>query len=194
MLPPLVRFLIAANAVGYLIQALLGPLAIQWFALWPSPWTNLVAAPWTLVSYSLLHGGPMHLLFNMFALWMFGSDVERAWGARRLALGYFCGVVTGAIAQALLGEAFGSEGLPVIGASAGVYAVLLSYGIAFPNRTVMLLFPPIPMPARMFVALFAVIEVVMGVTGTASGMAHFAHLGGMLGGWIAYRRGRTRFR
>lgn len=189
MLTPFIQFLITANVVGFLLQGMLGPVTIEWFALWPGHWANVLAAPWTLVSYSFLHGGLTHLLFNMFAVWMFGTDLERVWGARRLAYGYFLGVVTGAIAQIVVGEAFGGGGLPVIGASAGVFAILLSYAIVFPHRTVMLLFPPIPMPARVFVALYGALELVLGVTGSASGVAHFAHLGGMLGGWIAYRFG-----
>ena len=191
MFTPFIQFLIIANVIGYLLQGLLGPAAIYWFALWPSPWTETFAAPWTLVSYSFLHGSLTHLLFNMFALWMFGSDLERVWGARRLAFGYFLGVVIGAIAQIVVGDAFGGRGLPVVGASAGVFAVLLSYAIVFPSRTVMLLIPPIPMPARVFVALYGALELVLGVSGSASGVAHFAHLGGMLGGWIAYRFGTS---
>lgn len=190
-LPPFVRGLILANVIGYLLQGLLGPVLIFWFALWPDQLTNLVVMPWTLVSYSFLHGGLTHLFFNMFALWMFGSDLERIWGARRLALGYFLGVVCGALAQIFVGTAFGGAGAPVVGASAGVFAVLMSYAIVFPNRTVMLLIPPIPMPARVFVALYAVLELTLGVTGTQSGVAHFAHLGGLLGGWIAWRYGSS---
>ncbi|MCL4182205.1 MAG: rhomboid family intramembrane serine protease [Burkholderiaceae bacterium] len=191
VLTPFVQFLILANVIGFLVENLLGPLTFHWFALWPG-WASVLAAPWTLVSYSFLHAGLTHLLFNMFALWMFGSDLERVWGTRRLALGYFLGVVTGAIAQIMFGEMFGGQGLPVVGASAGVFAVLLGYAVVFPNRTVMLLFPPIPMPARVFVLLYAALELVLGVSGTASGVAHFAHLGGMLGGWIAYKYGASR--
>src|SRR5690606_13466335 len=179
-LTPFVRALIFANVVVFLLQGLLGSLPVYWFALWPGELSNLLLMPWTIVSYSFLHGGLMHLAFNMFALWMFGADLERVWGARRLALGYFAGVACGALAQIVFGEAFGGQGIPVVGASAGVFAVLLAYAIVFPNRTVMLLVPPIPMPARVFVALYAVLELVLGVSGTASGVAHFAHLGGML--------------
>lgn len=191
MLTPFVKFLLIANVIGFMLQEAFGPVMIMWFALWPGHWSNIIAMPWTLVSYSFLHGGLTHLLFNMFAVWMFGSELERVWGARRLAYGYFVGVVTGALAQIIVGEAFGGDGMPVIGASAGVFAVLLSYAIVFPSRTVMLLIPPIPMPARLFVALYGALELFLGVTGTASGVAHFAHLGGMLGGWIAYRFGRS---
>ena len=187
MLPPFVRFLITANVVGFLVETLFGPLTIQWFALWPGSWTNVLAAPWTLVSYSFLHAGLTHLFFNMFALWMFGSDLERVWGSKRLALGYFAGVACGAVAQIVFGEAFGGQGIPVVGASAGVFAVLLAYAIVFPNRSVMLLFPPIPMPAWLFAIVFGGLELFLGVTGTQSGVAHFAHLGGMLGGFILLR-------
>ncbi len=193
-MPPFIQFLITANVIVYLLQGLLGPVLIQWFALWPGHWSWILVTPWTLVSYSFLHGGLMHIAFNMFAIWMFGSDLERVWGPRRLAVAYFLGVVMGALAQIVVGEAFGGGGLPVIGASAGVFAVLLSYAIVFPDRRVMLLFPPIPMPARVFVALYGAIELILGVTGTASGVAHFAHLGGMLGGWIAWRYGKSRSR
>jgi len=79
-----------------------------------------------------------------------------------------------------------------VGASAGVFGLLLAYALLFPNRRIMLLFPPIPMPARMFVLLYATLELVLGVTGTQSGVAHFAHLGGLLGGWWVYRFGRSR--
>jgi membrane associated rhomboid family serine protease len=101
-------------------------------------------------------------------------------------------VIIGALTQLLVSAAFGSGGAPVIGASAGVFGLLLAYALVFPNRTIMPLFPPIPMPARMFVLLYAVLELVLGVTGTQAGVAHFAHLGGLLGGWLVYRFGRGR--
>ncbi len=189
MLPPLVQWLIIINVVVFLLQGLLGGELLRWFALWPGDWVGAIGAPWSLVSYSFLHGGLTHLLLNMFALWMFGSDLERVWGAKRFALCYFLGVVVGALAQIFVVAAFGASDAPVIGASAGVFALLAGYALVFPHRTVMLLIPPIPMPARIFVLVYAVIELALGVTGTASGVAHFAHLGGLLGGWIGYRFG-----
>ncbi len=189
MLPPFVQWLIVANVLAYLAQGALGPPLIQWFALWPGDAASLLMAPWTLVSYAFLHAGLTHLLFNMFALWMFGADLERVWGAKRLALGYFGGVVIGALAQVFVGVAFGASNAPIVGASAGVFAMLAGYALVFPNRTVMLLIPPIPLPARVFVLLYGALELALGVTGTATGVAHFAHLGGMAGGWIAYRYG-----
>ena len=189
MLPPLVKWLIVANFAAFFAQGALGEPLLVWFALWPGDAAGLLSAPWTLLSYGFLHASLTHLLFNMFALWMFGADLERVWGARRLALGYFAGVAVGALAQVFVVVAFGGPDVPVIGASAGVFAMLAGYALVFPNRTVMLLIPPIPMPARVFVLLYGAIELALGVTGTATGVAHFAHLGGMVGGWIAYRFG-----
>ena len=91
----------------------------------------------------------------------------------------------------LVGGLFGSGGGPVVGASAGVFGILLAYALVFPNRTIVPLIPPIPMPARVFVLLYAVLELVLGVTGTQAGVAHFAHLGGLLGGWLVYKYGRS---
>ena len=189
MLPPFVQWLIVANVVAFLAQGALGAQLVEWFALWPGDPGAVLSAPWTLLTYGFLHAGVTHLLFNMFALWMFGSDLERVWGAKRLALGYFSGVAIGALAQVFVGGAFGASDAPVIGASAGVFAMLAGYAIVFPNRIVMLLIPPVPLPARVFVVLYGALELVLGVTGTATGVAHFAHLGGMAGGWIAYRFG-----
>jgi len=164
--------------------------------LWPGAGPGLAAlpilTPWQLVTYSFLHGGLMHVGFNMFALWMFGAEVERVWGPRRMAMAYFASVVSGAVAQLLVGGLFVATGGPVIGASAGVFGILLAYALIFPNRTIVLLIPPIPMPARVFVLLYATLELVLGVTGTQEGVAHFAHLGGLLGGWLVYKYGRAR--
>ncbi|MFL6580168.1 MAG: rhomboid family intramembrane serine protease [Burkholderiales bacterium] len=174
----------------------MGDALFQWFALWPGAGPGLASLPiltfWQLVTYSFLHGGLTHLAFNMLALWMFAGELERVWGARRVALAYFSSVVCGALAQLLISGLFGPEGGPVVGASAGVFGILLAYALVFPNRTIMPLIPPIPMPARMFVLLYAVLELVLGVTGTQAGVAHFAHLGGLLGGWLVYRYGRMR--
>ena len=195
-MPPFTQALIIANVVVYLLELQMGGVLFQWFALWPGAGPGLASLPiltfWQLVTYSFLHGGLTHLAFNMFALWMFGAELERVWGARRVAKAYFASVVSGAVAQLLVGGLFGPAGGPVVGASAGVFGILLAYALVFPNRTIVPLIPPIPMPARVFVLLYAVLELVLGVTGTQAGVAHFAHLGGLLGGWLVYRYGRTR--
>ena len=195
-MPAFTQALIIANVVGYFLEMQMGRVLFQWFALWPGAGAGLaslpVLTPWQLVTYSFLHGGLTHLAFNMFALWMFGGELERVWGARRVAMAYFASVVSGGAAQLLVGGLFGAGGGPVVGASAGVFGILLAYALVFPNRTIVPLIPPIPMPARVFVLLYAVLELVLGVTGTQAGVAHFAHLGGLLGGWLVYKYGRAR--
>jgi membrane associated rhomboid family serine protease len=195
-MPPFTQALIIANVVVYLLEMQMGRVLFQWFALWPGAGVGLASlpllTPWQLVTYSFLHGGLTHLAFNLFALWMFGGELERVWGARRVAMAYFASVVSGGVAQLLVSSLFGPGGGPIVGASAGVFGILLAYALVFPNRTIVPLFPPIPMPARIFVLLYAVLELVLGVTGTQAGVAHFAHLGGLLGGWLVYKYGRAR--
>ncbi len=193
-MPAFTQALIIANIAGFVLQQIFGGAMLQWLALWPpgaGGWANSsLLAPWQWLSYSFLHGSVMHLAFNMFGLWMFGGDLERVWGPRRVALAYFASVFLGAGAQVFVSAVLGSGGAPVIGASAGVFGLLLGFALVFPERRIMPLFPPIPMPARVFVVLYAALELTLGVTGTQAGVAHFAHLGGLLGGWLVYRFGR----
>jgi membrane associated rhomboid family serine protease len=102
-------------------------------------------------------------------------------GARRYVNYYFVCVISAALAQLLVSSLMGGM-YPTVGASGGVFGLLLAYAVFFPRNRVMLLFPPIPMPARVFVILYAVLELVLGVTGSQEGVAHFAHLGGLVGG------------
>jgi len=129
----------------------------------------------------------------MLGLWMFGSELERLWGARRYWQFLLAGVLTAAASQLIITALTGSP-VPTVGASGGLYALLLAFGMLFPNRTIMPLFPPIPMKAKTFVMVFGGLELLMGLAGS-SGVAHFAHLGGMLGGWlmIRYWRGQAPF-
>ncbi|TYP95289.1 Membrane associated serine protease, rhomboid family [Fodinibius salinus] len=135
---------------------------------------------WQLVSYMFLHAGFGHIFFNLFALWMFGQSIENIWGTRRFTIYY---LLTG-IGAALLHMFISGGQAPMLGASGAVYGILLAFGMMFPNRRIMLLFPPIPMKAKYFVAIFGVIEFVSGISRTNSNVAHFAHLGGMLVGFI----------
>jgi membrane associated rhomboid family serine protease len=146
------------------------------------------------VTYSFLHGNSLHLLVNMLGLFMFGSEVERVLGYRRYFIYYLVSVLSAAIAQLAMSAFSGGPPYPTVGASGGVFGLLLAYGMFFPHRMVMLIFPPIPMPARVFVIVYAAIELYLGVTGTQAGVAHFAHLGGMLGGFVMLRRWRRRRR
>ncbi len=197
-MPPVTRALLIANVAIYFLQAN-GASLVESFGLWPpaaGDFNSPGFAPWQLVTYSFLHGSLTHIAFNMFGLYMFGSEAERLFGSRFFAMYYFASVIAAGITHLVVTSVLGGPAIPVVGASGGVYGLLLAFGVYFPHRTVVLLIPPIPMKARTFVIVFAVVELVFGVTGTASGVAHFAHLGGMLGGWlmILWRRraGATR--
>ena len=149
--------------------------------------------PWQLVTYGFLHSTASitHILFNMFALWMFGIQLENEWGSRRFALYYFVCVIGAGLVQLTVTTLEGSYA-PTLGASGGVFGVLLAFGMMFPNQVIMLLFPPIPMKAKYFVIGYGLIEFIAGVANTGSQVAHFAHLGGMLFGFllIMYWRGK----
>ena len=195
---PVTRALLLANIGGFVLQMLAEPVMLTYFALWPPHMaaglysSEVAFQPWQLVTYAFLHGNTMHLLFHMLALFMFGSDIESVFGQRRFAIYYFVCVVTAALAQLAVASVGGSPPYPTVGASGGVFGVLLAFGLYFPRRMVMLIFPPIPMPAWLFVTLYGVLELVLGVTGTQQGVAHFAHLGGMLGGYLTIRFWRAR--
>lgn len=196
-MPPVTGALLGANVLVFLLQLAGGLPLIELFALWP-PAAGPRNVPgfelWQLVTYSFLHGSLLHLGFNMLALYTFGRDVERLFGSRWYLQYYFVSVVTAALSHLVVTGWTGAPPYPTVGASGGVYGLLLAFGVYFPRRTVILLFPPIPLPARVFVLLFGALELYFGVTGTASGVAHFAHLGGMLGGWLMIRSRRRRRR
>ena len=187
-LPPVTQAIIIANGLAFLLELLLGDGFVSAFALWP---VGTEFMPWQIVSYAFLHGGFAHLLINMFAVYMFGADLERVWGGRRY-LGYYmaCGIAAG-LSQLLVAAWTGGD-YPTIGASGAVFGLLLAFAIYFPRRVIIPLIPPIPMPARVFVALYGALELILGVTGTQAGVAHFAHLGGMLGGYLLILLWRTK--
>ena len=183
-LPPVTKALMLACVAGFCLN-LFVPLD-RWFALWPVMSGHFM--PWQVLSYAFLHGDMLHLFFNMLGLWMFGAELEQLWGSRRFWQFLLAAVVVAAITQLLI-TLFAGSNVPTVGASGALFGLLLAFGMLFPNRTIMPLFPPIPMKARNFVILFGGIELLMGVWG-GSGIAHFAHLGGMLGGWLMIRHWR----
>ena len=188
---PFIQALLIANVGVFFLQSL-SPAITGGLALWPLS-TGLFM-PWQPASYAFLHGNLTHLAFNMFGLWMFGTELERLWGARRLAFLYGVSVLVAAAAQLIVTAAMDSQA-PTIGASGGLFGVLVAFAMVFPQRKIVPLIPPIPMPAWLFVTLYGGIELTLGVTGSASGVAHFAHLGGLLGGWLVMRywRGQAPF-
>jgi membrane associated rhomboid family serine protease len=186
-MPPVTTLLIAANAGAFLLL-LAAPGLMAPFALWP---VGAGFQPWQLLTYAFLHGGIWHIAFNMLALYMFGGAIERVFGTRRYVAYYFVCVVSAAIAQLLTAAITGAV-YPTVGASGGVFGLLLAYAVYFPHSRIVLIFPPIPMPARVFVVVYAIVELFLGVTGTEEGVAHFAHLGGLVGGFIMLRYWRSR--
>jgi len=193
--------LIALNVAVFLLQLELPDAAVARFALWPLG-VHAVAtygpvahfALWQLVTSAFLHGSWTHLGLNMFALWMFGRDCEAVLGARRYLILYFASVLSASLLQLVVVSASGAT-YPTVGASGGVFGVLLTFAVLFPTRRIMLLIPPIPLPAWLFVTGYALIELGHGVFGTEAGVAHFAHLGGMLGALLvilAWRRRAVR--
>lgn len=192
-----VKSLIAANVAVYLLQLASNDALAGSFALWPLQSMDGPSAfhVWQIVTYAFLHdtGSLAHLLFNMLGLWMFGAEIERYVGPRRLLACYFASVVTAALTQLIVPALLGAPPAPTIGASGGVFGLLLAYALMFPNRKVIPLIPPIPMPAWLFATLYAAVELFLGVTGSLSGVAHFAHLGGMIGSALVisqWRRAR----
>jgi membrane associated rhomboid family serine protease len=190
-IPAITKNLMLACTALFCLQFFLGPVMTVWLALYPLGSGRFM--PWQPVTYAFLHGDMLHLFFNMLGLWMFGSELERLWGPKRYMQFLAAGVLAAAALQLLVTALMGS-GAPTVGISGGIFALLLAYGMLFPNRVIMPLFPPIPMKARTFVIVFGVISLVLGLSG-GGGIAHFAHLGGMLGGWlmIRYWRGQPPF-
>jgi membrane associated rhomboid family serine protease len=138
----------------------------------------------------------MHLLLNMYALWLFGTRMENVWGSSAFAVYYFVCVIGAGVTQLLVSTLSGGF-YPTIGASGGVFGLLLAFGMRFPNEVLMLIFPPVALPAKWFVTIYAAIELWAGVAGTQAGVAHFAHLGGMLFGYLLiqyWRRRPSRYR
>lgn len=198
-LPPLTRALIVANVAAFALEFLFAEPMIELLALWP---VGPLFHPWQLVTYAFLHepNNLMHILFNMFALYMFGGAMEMYWrrqGAPNFYLLYYFVSVLAAAGTELLVLSQTDHIEPVIGASGGVFGMLLAYGWFFPRDRVLVLPIPIPIPAWLLVSVYGGIELWLGVTGRQDSVAHFAHLGGMLGGalmillWRSMDRGRT---
>ena len=193
-MPPATRTLILINVGVFLLEQLDPNLVLGLFALWP-PSTGMFH-PWQLITYGFLHDprNLAHIFFNMFALFMFGRSLEQYWGARRFVIYYLGCVISAGLTQLIVGSASGLQE-ETIGASGGVFGVLLAFAWYFPRQRLFIIPIPIPIPAWLFVTGYALIELFFGVTGREQGVAHFAHLGGLLGGalCILYWRTRRRF-
>lgn len=203
--PRVTKNLIMINIIIFVATLLSKTFMTTQFALFypTSPYFHW----WQFVTHMFMHGGFWHIFFNMYTLFLFGSVVERMIGEKKFLIFYFiCGLGAAGLhtgvewlqMQSFMNEAAtGSaaalqqiamlKSVPTVGASGAIYGVLLAYAMLFPESRMTLLFPPITLSAKWMVIAFAVIELLTGVTGWASGIAHFAHLGGMLIGWLVIK-------
>lgn len=202
--PPVTKNLILVNILIYIATALNENFMIGTFGLFypSSPYFHW----WQVITHMFMHGGFWHIFFNMYTLFIFGVVVERIIGSKKFALFYFvCGLGAAALqigTQYIEMQAFISAGAtgsiaalkmtPTVGASGAIYGVLIGYAMLFPDSKMTLLFPPITLSAKWMVIIFAAIELFTGVIGWVDGVAHFAHLGGMLIGWLMIRWWRRR--
>jgi membrane associated rhomboid family serine protease len=181
--PPATQALLLANIAVFFLERLGGGSLWSLFALWPLGSGEFW--PWQIGTYSFLHGSFEHLFFNMLGLWMFGAELELVWGRKRFLQFYAASVVAAALTQLLVSFVLGSNA-PTIGASGGLFGLLLAFAMMFPDRIILLFFV-IPMKAKYLVALYGLLELYQGAYVMNSGVAHFAHLGGMLGGLLTLR-------
>lgn len=193
-LSTIVRLLIAWNVILFFVQKLSGSVIRGLdvdilFNLGLVPRDLFRGHVWQLVTYMFLHGGWVHIGMNMLALWMFGSELEYLWGARRFVQYYFfCGIGAG-----ITNAVFQPHSLaPVVGASGAIFGLLLAFGMYFPNRPILIYFL-FPMPAKYFVIVFGAMEFFASITPGRDGVAHLAHLGGLVFGLIYLKTGVWRW-
>jgi len=200
-LPPFTRavtWLIGINTGVFLLMAVfslahipVGPYVRYYCELVPSDVVQR-GFVWQLITYSFLHEGIAHWFWNMFGLWMFGSAVENAWGTRRFFELYFIGVMGAAITTIALAFAhiLGNPGGATLGASGGIFAVLIAFGILFWDREIMMIPFPFLIKAKYFVGILIVVTLALAISGgQGDNVAYVAHLGGLLFGWLYVRRG-----
>ena len=181
-LPPAVKNLLIINIIVFLGSELIGDPMYQYFALFPIRSTFF--RWWQFVTHMFMHGSFAHIFFNMWSLIVFGPVLERMWGSKKFLLYYFvCGLGAAGCHELVL-FLQGASNIPTVGASGAIYGLLLGFGMLYPNYVLTLVFPPVSLKAKWFVIIFAAIELVTGILGTSDGVAHFAHLGGMLFGLI----------
>jgi len=202
-IPSVTRNLLIANVAVFLLQSIADASEAArawplWFELWPwvPPQFEVDGPgfmPWQLITSGFMHGNLGHLIFNMLALVMFGSSIEYEWGARRYAIYYLVCLLGSALLQLAAATFAIYEGqlILTLGASGALYGLLLAYGVMFPNRKVTLLPFPIVLKARTLVIVYVAASLFYGVFTTGTGVAHFAHLGGMIVGWLLIRWWRS---
>ncbi|MBR3303886.1 MAG: rhomboid family intramembrane serine protease [Bacteroidales bacterium] len=183
-MPPVVKHLIIINVILFVATYLIGDVMYEKLALFP--WGSPFFKKYQLLTHMFMHGGFWHIFFNMYTLYFFGCNLERIWGGKKFLLYY---MVTG-LGAALL-HLFvmylqnAPYNVPTVGASGAVYGLLLAFGMLFPNSRITMVFPiPMVLKAKWFVCIFGAIELITGIFDLGGGIAHFAHLGGMLFGLV----------
>jgi membrane associated rhomboid family serine protease len=193
--PPVIKNLLIINGLVFMAQLTMGGFLREFFALWPvgTPTEALPRFsgqfwPWQIVTYAFLHGGLGHLFFNMFMLWMFGIQIENEWGSRRFGVFYLLCVLGAGLTQLLV---LWGRPTPTVGASGGVFGVMLAFGMMYPNRPIYIYFL-FPIKAKWLIVGLIALELFAGFSGSQSGVANFAHLGGAAVGYllIQYWRGK----
>ncbi len=187
--PPVIKALLISNTAIFLFTGFFGLFRFHGNSFGDIITAVLPLYPlsegfkvWQLFTYMFLHAGFMHLLFNMFALWMFGMELENTWGSKKFFTYYMiCGIGAG-LSTLIIGPLFGPAG-PTVGASGAIYGVLIAFGMMFPDRPIFVYFL-LPIRARYFVLIYIGLELYAGITGTTDGIAHFAHLGGAAVGLV----------
>ena len=201
-IPTAIKHIIIINVLMMLLTLMRENFMYETFALFypTSPFFHW----WQPVTHMFMHGGFWHLFFNMYTLFIFGSVLERVWGTKKFLVFYFVTGLGAALVhtgvewvqmQSLISKA--AEGssaamasihamkmTPTVGASGAIYGVLMGYAMLYPDSVLTLILPPISLKAKWFVLIFAAIELLTGVTGTGGGIAHFAHLGGLIFGFL----------
>lgn len=177
-LPSAVKHIMIISLCMMIMTYLNEPLMARLFALNP---ITFIKRPWQFVTYMFMHGNFAHLFFNMYTLYVFGTVLERVWGTRKFLLYYFVTGIGAALVHIGVQWLTGDFALTV-GASGAIYGILMGYAMLYPDSTLMLLLPPVSVKAKWLVLIFAGIELLLGVTGTQAGVAHFAHLGGLVFG------------
>jgi len=182
-IPPVTKNLLIINIILYVATLINENFMIVTFGLFSpaSPYFRI----WQIVTHMFMHGSFWHIFFNMYALFIFGTVVEQIIGSRKFLIYYFvCGLGAAFLHMGVQALQAANLMVPTVGASGAIYGVLIAYAMLFPDSKLTLIFPPISLSAKVWVIIFVVIELATGIIGTADGVAHFAHLGGMLLGFL----------
>lgn len=194
MFPPVIKGLIIANVIVYLLEFFLGAFTIgggitlgdlifRYGALWPID--HSLFYPWQVITYQYLHGGFAHIFFNMLMLWMFGIELENLWGGRKFLIFYTISGIGAALVQLFISPYLGSVG-PTVGASGSIYGIFIAFALAFPDRRIMIFPLFIPIKSKYLIIILIAMDFLMGLSAT-SNVAHFAHLGGAAMGWLLWK-------